>query len=119
MKKSILSFAILLFFCLNASAFKTEEVMVYSYSMEKDIPVTIITPDSYRTKRAFPVVYLLHGFSDSYRSWASRGGVGELADRYDMVLVMPDGGFDSWYFDSKISPEYPYATGQAEQSQAL
>ena len=115
MKRTVLSFVALLFVCLNASAFKTEEVMVYSYSMEKEIPVTIITPDSYRTKRAFPVVYLLHGFSDSYRSWASRGGVGEFADRYDMILVMPDGGFDSWYFDSKISPEYQYETFVSEE----
>lgn len=93
-----------------ASAYKQKEVSVHSESMDKDVPVTVITPDSYRKGKAFPVVYLLHGYSGNHAVWAAEGHVGELADQYNVVVVMPDGGFSSWYFDSPIMPEYKYET---------
>ena len=110
MKRTILAAMLLFALSLTASAFKDQEIKVFSESMKKDVPVTVITPDSYDAGEAFPVVYLLHGYSDNHRAWVTRGGVGELADRYGLVLVMPDGGFDSWYFDSKVTPEYQYET---------
>ena len=100
----------LLFISHIASAYKQKEVFVYSESMSKDVPVTVITPDSYRKGKAFPVVYLLHGYSDDHTRWSEGDHIGNLADQYDVVVVMPDGGFSSWYFDSPIMPEYKYET---------
>lgn len=78
--------------------------------MSREIPVTVITPESYDTTKTFPVIYLLHGFSDNHTRWSQKGVVGALADLYEIIFVLPDGGYDSWYFDSPICPEYQYET---------
>lgn len=59
----------------------------------------VYTPAGYRTRRRpWPVLYLLHGSSDSDRDWLELGQAGEMLDRMiaqrravPMVLVMPDG----------------------------
>jgi S-formylglutathione hydrolase FrmB len=108
--KKFLFVSALLFISHIASAYKQKEVFVYSESMSKDVPVTVITPDSYRKGKAFPVVYLLHGYSDNHTKWADGDHVGKLADLHDVVVVMPDAGYSSWYFDSPVMPEYKYET---------
>lgn len=110
MRKSLLSAISAFVFCIVTSAFSQTEVMVRSESMNKDVPVTVITPDSYSEGLSFPVVYLLHGFSDDHRKWAADGHVGRLSDQHDVIVVMPDGGYSSWYFDSPVMPEYKYET---------
>lgn len=110
MRKIILTTIALTTLCLSAAAFNEKEINVYSKSMDKEVPVTVITPDSYDDKAEFPVIYLLHGYSDNHKGWAKRGVVGQLSDLYDIIMVLPDGGFDSWYFDSTFTPEYQYET---------
>ena len=78
--------------------------------MNKEVMVTVITPDTYDTAQTYPVVYILHGYSDNHLKWTERGVVGELVDQYGIMAVMPDGGFSSWYFDSPMMPEYRYET---------
>ena len=78
--------------------------------MNKEVMVTVITPDTYDTAQTYPVVYILHGYSDNHLKWTERGVVGELVDQYGVMAVMPDGGYSSWYFDSPMMPEYRYET---------
>lgn len=110
MKRTLIIIAGLLMLCTSSYGFKQKEVAVRSESMDKDVPVTVITPDRYRKEKAFPVIYLLHGFSDNQTGWAKEGVVGKLSDQYGIIFVMPDGGYDSWYFDSTFTPEYQYET---------
>lgn len=110
MKRIFISAIITLIFSYSAFGFKDQVCKVYSESMKKDIPVSVITPDSYEQDKAFPVVYILHGHSDNHRAWVDKTPVKELADQYDMIVVTPDGGFDSWYFDSKFVADYQYET---------
>lgn len=95
---------------LRMPAFRQQEVAVNSMVMDKYIPVTVIIPESYDERRDYPVIYILHGYSDNHRKWAEGGHVGRLADLHDVIAVMPDGGFSSWYFDSPMMPEYRYET---------
>lgn len=99
-------------FLLNIAlnAFSQSEIKVWSPKMNKDVPVTVILPDGYGEGASFPVIYLLHGFSDNHTKWTTGGVVGGLADLYDIIFVLPDGGYDSWYFDSEMTPEYQYET---------
>lgn len=89
---------------------KTEVVHVRSNSMSKDVPVTVITPKTYLAGTEFPVVYLLHGYSDNYQSWSKDGHIEALANKHNVIVVMPDGGYSSWYFDSPIDESYKYET---------
>lgn len=114
--KRIISAAIaMLIISSTASAFKEKDIMVRSEAMNKDIPVTVITPDTYKKGKDFPVIYLLHGHSGDHKTWAGEGIVGRLADQYNIIMVLPDGGFNSWYFDSPITPEFKYETFVAKE----
>ena len=108
--KRIVSIALAVLLCMQASAFKVQEVSVKSECMNKDVLVNVITPDCYKKGEAFPVVYILHGYSDDHNRWASEDHVGNLADLHDVMVVIPDGGFSSWYFDSPVDPTYKYET---------
>lgn len=94
-----------------------DTVMVYSEVMAKEIPAVVITPDSYaNTQQNYPVLYLLHGYSDSYAGWITKAeSVPGLVDQHQMIVVCPDGGYDSWYIDSPINPAYQYETHVAEE----
>lgn len=93
----------------------TDTISVYSSSMRKVVPAVVVRPST--VCASMPVVYLLHGFSDSYANgWINKGGdLAALADRYGCLMVMPDGGFSSWYFDSPEDPSYRYETFVAEE----
>ena len=100
----------LMMFCSTTYAFNQKEINVRSEKMKKDVPVNVITPDGYDQGEEYPVIYLLHGFSDNHVKWTQKGVVGGLSDQYGIIFVLPDGGYDSWYFDSVITPEYQYET---------
>ena len=89
---------------------------VYSKKMDKNVPVIVVTPDSYEEgSQDYPVTYLLHGAGGSYTDWTQWGGAAPLADKHQMILVCPDGGVTSWYFDSPIDPTYQYETFVAKE----
>lgn len=110
MKRIVLLAAGLLSLCYSASAFRERDIKVMSESMNKEIPVTVITPEGYESGNEYPVIYLLHGHSGDHRTWTGEGIVGKLADRYGIMMVLPDGGYNSWYFDSPVTPEFKYET---------
>ncbi|WP_420154449.1 alpha/beta hydrolase [Siphonobacter sp.] len=107
----------LLLFCAwfgkaeRSQAAKVDTVNTYSASMKKSIKAVVITPDSYTAGKAFPTVYVLHGYSGNYSDWAKKmPTIGQWADAYQQIIVCPDGQFSSWYFDSPVDPSYRYET---------
>lgn len=110
MKKfTLLVLSLLLYQPLTAASVDT--VVIYSQAMKRDIKCVVVKPDSYNNEKSYPTVYLLHGYSDSYSSWVTDIPVIKLlADQYNMLLVCPDGGYDSWYFDSQVNKKSQYET---------
>ena len=111
--KIILLFPILLFvFFTHTVAGIVDTVTINSTSMGKQIKCVVIRPTNYKQKnKAFPVVYLLHGFSGDYSNWITR--VPELSsytDLYQLIIVCPDGDYASWYFDSPVNLRMKYET---------
>lgn len=103
--------ALLLLYGQCGLAAKVDTVSTASASMNKTIKAVVITPDSYTTGQALPVLYLLHGYSGNYSDWVKKApGVSKLADTYQMIIVCPDGNFGSWYFDSPVDPAFKYET---------
>lgn len=92
-------------------AAKVEIRQIFSKAMNKEIPAIFVIPDSYYdSTKSFPVVYLLHGFDGNYRNWVDLTSVENLPDLYNIIIVCPNGGKDSWYFDSPIDPNSQYET---------
>lgn len=109
-----LKIILLYLICNSVFAFASniDTVMVVSSSMNKSIPNIVITPDNYATqKNGFSVLYLLHGAGNDYSTWVSRVPIiKEYVDKYNIIIVCPDGGITSWYFDSPIDKAVQYET---------
>lgn len=88
---------------------QVDTVAVYSEAMKKEIKSVVITPESYSVNTKYPVLYLLHGYSGDYSDWVKKvPSIKQLASKYDMIIVCPDGAFSSWYFDSPVDPNFQY-----------
>lgn len=95
----------------QGKAAQVDTVGVFSKSMQKEIPALVVTPEDMGPGRRFPVVYVLHGYGDSYdRGWIKHiKNFRNYADQYEVILVLPDGG-GSWYFDSPVDSSSRYET---------
>ncbi|HEX2920105.1 MAG TPA: alpha/beta hydrolase family protein [Bacteroidales bacterium] len=112
-KKHLILFLVTVLALSSANAAVIDTLQVYSKTMKKNIPVIVVKPDNYESIQELPVVFLLHGHSGNYLDYISRGkGIGteKLADQYSVLLVCPDGGFNSWYWDSPVDPASQYET---------
>jgi S-formylglutathione hydrolase FrmB len=66
--------------------------------------VRILLPEGYDPNGAtrYPVLYLLHGAGDTYRTWTENTDVIAFTRDYPLIVVMPDGGHGGqagWYSD--------------------
>lgn len=112
MIKFNLLFVLLLGNCLNLFASQVDTLVIRSKSMNKDIHNIVITPDNYASQKGkFSVLYLLHGAGGDYKDWLLKvPGIKEYSDMYNVIIVCPDGGITSWYFDSPIDNQMKYET---------
>ena len=106
-----ISILLSLFLAGHAQASVVDTVSTYSKSMHKNIKSVVITPDNYSAAKELPVVYLLHGYSGNHLDWINKAkGFEKAADTYNMIIVCPDGGFGSWYWDSPADTSSRYET---------
>lgn len=110
MKKTIL-FTVLLLTIASVYAGKVDTLSFYSNALKKETKFVVVTPDNYALKKAkLPVVYLLHGHSGNYSDWSKISPLAARADELNVIIVCPDGGFNSWYFDSPVDSTVRYET---------
>lgn len=95
---------------------QTDTVSIPSPSMHHTLKAIVIRPDTYTQKEEFPVVYLLHGHGGWYANWILRVPELEtLSDRYQLMIVCPDGGYNSWYLDSPVDSSVRFETYVAKE----
>lgn len=111
-KKLLFSIAFLLLINIATKAATVDTVSIYSNAMHKGFKCVVIKPDSYKKKKnIYPVVYLLHGYDGWYSNWIIREPkLKDYADQYQLIIVCPDGGKSSWYFDSPVDSTMKYET---------
>lgn len=111
MKKIILCLS-LVFSLYSSFAGKIDTLRVASAAMHKTIPAVVIVPDDYASSQnRYPVLYLLHGAGGDYKNWlAIDTGLARYADMYHIIIVCPDGGNTSWYYDSPVDSTMRYDT---------
>jgi len=87
-----------------------EQGLCPSNILGKSVNFTIYLPPGYEENdRAYPIVYLLHGYTDDHTGWVQFGEIGRIADNGiksgdfpPMVIVMPDAGV-TWYVNDAAS----------------
>jgi len=107
-----------LFFCLVFLQFFTpsfsqpagkviEQETISSTILGRNVRYTVYLPADYDiSQRSYPVVYLLHGFTDDNTGWLQFGEINRYADKAiadgtipPMVIIMPNAD-SSWYVNS-------------------
>jgi S-formylglutathione hydrolase FrmB len=84
-----------------------EQLTIKSSILNRPVKYTVYLPGDYETsQRTYPVIYLLHGFTDDNTGWLQFGEINRYADKaiYDgtippMVIVMPNGD-SSFYINA-------------------
>lgn len=95
---------------------EVDTVSIPSAAMQKSIKTVVITPDDYANGDSLPVVYLLHGHGGDYADWVNKAPeIKNLADQYGLIVVCPDGGRSSWYWDSPVDESFKYETFVASE----
>lgn len=83
-----------------------ESLKFSSKELGREISYSIYLPADYETSdRHYPVLYLLHGYTDDETMWLQAGDMKAIADRTiasqeaaPMIIVMPD-AWDTWYIN--------------------
>ncbi len=115
LKRAALCSCLLILSLCSVFASRVDSLMLHSGSMNKQIDCRVVVPDGYTQGEALPVVYLLHGYSGTAKSWVEKYNLEELADLHSVIIVAPDGGFSSWYWDSPIDSSMKYETFVAKE----
>ena len=75
-----------------------------SAALKKAVSMNLIIPQNSNTEPS-RVMYLLHGLSDDYSIWCRRTSIERYADKFNMTVIMPDGG-RSFYTDAIVGESY-------------
>lgn len=75
---------------------------IFSGSLGKNVSVNILLPQEVDSQfgtsikgennKKYPVLYLLHGYSDDHSAWMRRSAIERYVDDKKLIVVMPDGG---------------------------
>ena len=102
----VLSFLLIFQFSFGVAAQEKYPVVLECELQSEILGVTkkycIYLPEGYADgERAFPVLYLLHGLTDTHTAWRDKGNVQDIATEVmrsgnacEMIIVMPDAGTD-------------------------
>jgi len=87
------------------SCVRVQDGAFHSAALGREMKYRILLPCGYQTGGGrFPVLYLLHGLYGDYLNWDTRTNLERCAQRYELIVVMPDAG-DSWYTNSATDPK--------------
>lgn len=116
MKITRYAFFLLFTFTILTAQAKVDTLTIQSPSMQKTLKAGVVTPESYKDKKnnPYPVLYLLHGYSGNFSSWLKAPKpqhlLQQMADKHNLIIVTPEGGYSSWYYDSPVNQSSQYET---------
>lgn len=92
-------------------AVKVQNNSLNSKLMSREMPFRVILPRGYSANKLegprYSVIYLLHGFTGHYNSWADKTKLAEYAAKHNFIIVTPEGD-NGWYTDSVSVPNDRY-----------
>ncbi|MGH3714724.1 MAG: alpha/beta hydrolase [Micromonosporaceae bacterium] len=79
------------------------DVTIDSPALGTTVTTRLLLPAGWspRSRRAYPVLYLLHGCCEpqSYAAWTAYTDMESAVAELDVMVVMPPGGYAGWYSD--------------------
>ena len=81
------------------------DLRFFSQCLGRDAEVTVLLPNAAPSGEKFPVLYLLHGLTDSAQSWLHRTSLERYADAHSIAVVLPNAA-RSFYCDMTWGDAY-------------
>jgi S-formylglutathione hydrolase FrmB len=92
---------------------RLQELTFTTPALSSETHVRILLPTNYDAsgRTRYPVLYLLHGALDDYKSWTDKGDAEAITKGFPLIVVMPDAGqygnYTNWYNDGAFGqPEW-------------
>ena len=105
MKKTVF----IIFFLLRIGNVFAQDTLVISKPYIPYPDTTLIfTPQNSSQLNKISLIFLLHGWSGNYAQWNIITNLQSYADKYKMIIVCPDGFYDSWYLDNTFEPRVQF-----------
>ncbi len=81
------------------TALEQDVFEIDSKYLNRKTPFIVQKPQNYKSSKTYPLVFMLHGYSENYEQWSQTTNLKKLANDNQMILVCPD-GFVSFYLNS-------------------
>jgi S-formylglutathione hydrolase FrmB len=101
---------LLVFFFLSLANAASETIAIPSAVMKKSFKACVVTPRDYAAGNRYSVIYLLHGYSGNFTTWLKIAPLEAYADSFHIIIVCPDGNYNSWYLDSPVKTNSAFAS---------
>ncbi|RLD45441.1 MAG: esterase [Bacteroidetes bacterium] len=101
--KSVTLYSLVLFLIFwNSTSYAQKTFVVETQYLVKADTSYIFYPKQKQTlfEQNTAVIIMLHGYGGDYKQWSKITDLQSYANKYNCIIVCPDGGKDSWYFDS-------------------
>jgi diacylglycerol O-acyltransferase / trehalose O-mycolyltransferase len=87
---------------------RIRDLTIATPSVDTPVPVRLLLPTDFDAQptRRWPVLYLLHGCCDTYRSWTLDSDIEAFTSHRDVIVAMPDGGAVGFYSDWRTGPQW-------------
>lgn len=102
--------AVFIIFMLPLTVFgqsRLKDMSFYSESVHDTMHVVVLLPPHYDPAHAYPVLFLLHGYSGDQNDWTTKTYIAEYTSRIRLIIVMPEAR-NSWYVNSQMNPREKY-----------
>ncbi|MGE5435757.1 MAG: alpha/beta hydrolase [Syntrophothermus sp.] len=109
MKKIFYLFFVLLFYSYSRIVYSQELFIIESEYLPANDTIKVFVPTNYdMIGESLPLVFMLHGWDGNYNQWSEITDLQKYSDKYNFILVCPDGLIDSWYIDSPVDNKFQF-----------
>lgn len=86
-----------------------QDLIVYSSKyLSKPDSTLVFMPKGKSKADQLPLVFMLHGYSGTYKQWDAISNAQSYANEYGFIVVLPDGLYNSWYLNSPLLEKSQY-----------
>lgn len=100
----------LLLLLLSTSFAEILHLRIPSVALVDSTNIIVATPSAYQAGdgKTYPFIIMLHGWDGDETQWKKDADLQALANMHDILLILPDGGYDGWWQDTDLLPGRNY-----------
>ncbi len=82
------------------SAIAQEIIVIKSKNLKCNDTIRVYNPEPISKNQTAPTLFLLHGWSGSYKDWGNKYDLQAISNKYGFRIITPDGFYNGWYLNN-------------------